>query len=91
MSVSQGAYVRAEPLHLRALAIKEKALGPDHPTTATSLNNLALLYVNQGAYAKAEPLYLRALAINEKALGSNHPITLRVRENLERCRKALSN
>ena len=27
----------------RALAIREKALGPDHPDTATSLNNLAVL------------------------------------------------
>ena len=28
---SQGAYAKAEPLYLRALAIREKALGPDHP------------------------------------------------------------
>ena len=28
----------------RALAIREKALGPDHPDVATSLNNLAVLY-----------------------------------------------
>ena len=87
----QGAYAKAEPLHLRALAIREKALGPDHPDTAQSLNNLALIYAKQGAYAKAEPLHLRALAIMEKALGSNHPSTIEVRENLEQCRKALGN
>ena len=86
---NQGAYAKAEPLYLRALAIREKALGPDHPDTATSLNNLAGLYASQGAYAKAEPLYLRALAIFEKTLGSNHPNTIKVRENLEQCRKAL--
>ena len=51
----------------------EKALGPDHPDVAQSLNNLALLYVNQGRYADAEPLYKRSLAINEKALGPDHP------------------
>ena len=34
----------AEPLYQRALAIKEKALGPNHPDVATSLNNLAELY-----------------------------------------------
>jgi hypothetical protein len=28
----------------RALAIAEKVSGPEHPDTATSLNNLALLY-----------------------------------------------
>ena len=85
---SQGAYAKAEPLYIRAMAIKEKALEPVHPDTATSLNNLAFLYYNQGAYAKAEPLYIRALAIFEKTLGSNHPNTIKVRENLEQCRKA---
>jgi len=33
----------AQPLFERALAISEKALGPDHPDTATSLDKLALL------------------------------------------------
>ncbi len=34
----------AEPLYKRALAIWEKALGPEHPHVAASLNNLAELY-----------------------------------------------
>ena len=38
---AMGAYGKAEPLHQRALAIREKALGPAHPDTAQSLNNLA--------------------------------------------------
>ena len=33
------AYAQARPLHERALAIWEKALGPDHPGIARSLNN----------------------------------------------------
>ena len=70
---SQGQYAKAEPLYERALAIWEKALGPEHPDVATSLNNLAVLYDDQGQYAKAEPLYQRALAIREKALGPEHP------------------
>ncbi len=69
----QGRYAEAEPLYRRSLAIREKALGPDHPDTAVSLNNLALLYGNQGRYAEAEPLYQRSLAIREKALGPDHP------------------
>jgi hypothetical protein len=40
---TQGHYAAAEPLYERSLAIKEKALGPDHPDVATSLNNLATL------------------------------------------------
>ena len=57
----------------RALAISEKALGPEHPEVATALNNLAVIYRAQGRYAEAEPLYNRALAISEKALGPEHP------------------
>jgi len=52
---AQGAYPKAEPLFVRALAIREKALGPMHPLVANTLNNLARLYQAQGASPKAEP------------------------------------
>ena len=39
-----GDYAKAEPLYQRALKIDEKALGPDHPRHAPSLNDLAGLY-----------------------------------------------
>ena len=39
--VPQGEYDEAKPLYERAIAIDEKALGPDHPGVATDLNNLA--------------------------------------------------
>ena len=55
-----------------SLAIREKALGSDHPDVAVSLDNLAGLYQAQGRYAEAEPLYKRSLAINEEALGPDH-------------------
>ena len=38
---TQGTYARAEPLLVRALEIREKALRPTHPDVAQSLNNLA--------------------------------------------------
>jgi tetratricopeptide (TPR) repeat protein len=59
---SYGAYLRARPLFERALAIREKALGPEHLDTATSLNNLAGLLQDQGELASARPLLERALA-----------------------------
>src|SRR6185295_12837634 len=65
---AQGAYVQAEQLYARALAIFEQALGPDHPLVATSLNNLAGLYQAQGAYTKVEPLLARAANIAERRL-----------------------
>ncbi len=69
----QGRYAEAEPLYQRSLAIREKALGPEHSDVAQSLNNLAALYDAQGRYADAEPLHKRALAIWEEALGPDHP------------------
>ena len=41
---SHGRYSDAEPLFLQALDIRRSQLGHDHPDTASSLNNLALLY-----------------------------------------------
>ena len=81
---NQGRYAEAEPLYKRSLAIREKALGPDHPDVAQSLNNLAVLYVDQGRYADAEPLYKRSLAIREKALGPDHPDVAIALNNLAR-------
>jgi tetratricopeptide (TPR) repeat protein len=75
-------YADAEPLYKRSLAIGEKALGPEHPDVATTVNNLALLYKNQERYADAEPLYWRALAIYEKALGPEHPHVAAALNNL---------
>ena len=69
-------YAEAEPLYRQALAIREAALGPDHPDTAQSLNNLAVLLRIQGhLYGEAEELPRRALAIREAALGPDHPET----------------
>ena len=79
---SQGQYAKAEPLNQRALAIREQALGSDHPDVALSLNNLAGLYRSQGLYAKATPLVQRALAIFEQALGPEHPDVARSLNNL---------
>ncbi len=76
------AYAEARPLYERALAINEKVLGPDHPDTALSLNNLALLLQDQDEFAAARPLHERALAIREKALGPDHPDTAESLNNL---------
>jgi CHAT domain-containing protein/Tfp pilus assembly protein PilF len=66
-------YGKAEPLYQRALAIKEKVLGPEHPDVASSLYSLASLYVERGDYTKAEQFFQRARVIREKALGPEHP------------------
>ncbi len=69
----QGRYSEAEPYAKEALRLGTEELGPNDPTTALLLNDLALIYQAQGRYAEAEPLYQRALAIDETALGPEHP------------------
>ena len=46
---SQGRYDEAAPLYRRALEAKERTLGPEHPKTLTSVNNLAWLRLELGA------------------------------------------
>ena len=75
-------YGEAEPLYQRALAISERLQGPDHPNTASNLNNLAVLYMNHGKYEQAEPLLQRAVAIRERVLGRDHPDTAQSFDNL---------
>ncbi len=79
---TQGRYEKAEPYYDKALEIRRRVLGEDHPSTATSYNNLALLYKTQGRYEEAEPYYEKALEIRRSILGENHPNTAGSYNNL---------
>lgn len=57
----------------RALEIREKVLGKDHPEVATTLDTVAFFYFSMGDYVKCESLLQRALEIKEKKLEPNHP------------------
>ena len=63
-----GHFAAALPYSQRALAIDEKALGPNHPSIAIRLNNLGTLLQAMGDYEAALPFIKRALNIDEKAL-----------------------
>jgi tetratricopeptide (TPR) repeat protein len=80
----QGDLAGARPLHERALAIREKVLGAEHPGTALSLNCLANVLQDLGQLDKAEPLFLRAIAVGDKALGVEHPLTRRYQSHYAR-------
>ncbi|HEU5230275.1 MAG TPA: tetratricopeptide repeat protein, partial [Ktedonobacteraceae bacterium] len=69
-------------LSQRALAIRKRVLGSEHPDIAASLNGLANIYCGQGRYTKAESLYRRALHIQELRLGQHHPKTGQTLHNL---------
>ncbi len=68
---SQGRTSKAAPLYQRSLAIREKALGPQHPDVAQSLENYAGLLRETGRSEEAEELEARAKAIRAKHAEQN--------------------
>ncbi len=73
---------RAEGSFRRGLAIKEKALGPDHPEVARMLGNLAEQLTQLGRPKDAIALLHRALDIKIKANGRGHVLTAYTLHNL---------
>jgi tetratricopeptide (TPR) repeat protein len=67
-----------EPL----LADRERVLGPDHPGTLASRNDLAGAYREAGRAAEAIVLFERTLADRERVLGPDHRDTLQSRNDL---------
>ena len=59
-----------------------RMLGPDHPDTLASVNNLAIACQEAGRKAEAVRLHERALAGRVRVLGPEHPDTLASRNNL---------
>ena len=50
---AQGKLAEAEPHYQRTLTILEKSLGPEHPSVASALNNLASLLSAQVGYCSS--------------------------------------
>ncbi|TVQ18806.1 MAG: tetratricopeptide repeat protein [Leptolyngbya sp. DLM2.Bin15] len=69
----QGLYAEAEPWYKDCFSVVRSLLGEQHPSVATSLNNLAGLYDSQGRYELAEPLLQQALDLRRSLLGEQHP------------------
>jgi CHAT domain-containing protein/tetratricopeptide (TPR) repeat protein len=73
---------QALDLAARAFAIRERTLGPNHPLTAESVNNLGAVHWALKEYGLALPLFKRALEIKEKTIGPEHPDTGTAHNNL---------
>ncbi|MDR0882681.1 MAG: tetratricopeptide repeat protein, partial [Candidatus Adiutrix sp.] len=72
----QGDYQGASLLYQQGLDLLTKSVGPEHPSTLTSLSNLAATYRDLGDYARALELDQKALEARERILGPEHPDTL---------------
>src|SRR5262249_22814679 len=65
-----------------ALATRKARLGPDHPDTLESTNDLGTAYRASGQLAKALPLLEEMLEKTKAKLGQGHPGTLTSVNNL---------
>jgi len=78
----QGRWTEAEKLFVQVIETSKTALGPEHPSTLTSMANLASTYRNQGRWTEAEKLEVQVIETRKTALGPEHPDTLASMWNL---------
>jgi tetratricopeptide (TPR) repeat protein len=71
-----GVYPEAQRQWERAVELRRRILGPDHPDTLTTMNDLANAYRVQSAYKQAEPLFTKVLETRGRVLGVENPATL---------------
>ncbi|KAL9134141.1 MAG: hypothetical protein Q9175_004673, partial [Cornicularia normoerica] len=80
--LQQGKLAEAESMYQRAWTGYEKAFGPDHISTLSTVNNLGVIYRQQGKLTEAESMNQLAWTGREKALGPDHISTLETVHNL---------
>jgi eukaryotic-like serine/threonine-protein kinase len=71
-----GLYPDAQPHLERAVELRTREQGPEHPDTLTAMSDLADLYLDQGKFAAALALQTRVLQSRRRILGLEHPATL---------------
>ncbi|MHC4992134.1 MAG: tetratricopeptide repeat protein [Planctomycetota bacterium] len=77
-----GKYDAARPHAERALAVRRRELGDEHPATLASMVDLANVVAAQGHEKEAGRLYEEALEIRRRVLGEDDPNTLTSLHNL---------
>jgi serine/threonine protein kinase len=73
---SLGLYSQAQPLLERALDTRRRLLGPEHPDTLRSMDQMARNLERQGHYVEAEKLVRETLDARRRVLGPEHPDTI---------------
>jgi tetratricopeptide (TPR) repeat protein len=94
---SEGRYKEAEELQMQVMQTMKRVLGEEHPSTLTSMANLASTYWNQGRWKEAEELGVQVMQTMKRVLGNEHPDTLITMHNLAfslqsqaRCKEAVA-
>lgn len=73
---------------MRALKIREQVLDKNHPSLATSYNNLAMIYLDLKDYESACQYGEKALTLLQHLFPNGHPNLDAAKRNLERIKKS---
>ena len=74
---------------MQVMETSKTKLGADHPSTLTSMANLASTFWNQGRWEEAEKLDVQVMETRKTKLGADHPDTLTTINNLAYTWKSL--
>jgi tetratricopeptide (TPR) repeat protein len=77
-----GEYDKAIEYYEKSLKIQLVTLGENHPSTATTYNNIGSAWKSKGEYDKAIEYYEKSLKIQLATLGENHPDTATTYNNI---------
>ncbi|KAL5359328.1 hypothetical protein BJX96DRAFT_183673 [Aspergillus floccosus] len=72
----EGRYNEAEKFLVQVMTTREQVLGPKHPDTLTSVDDLISTFWNQGRVKEAEELQVQVMETRKEMLGPEHPHTL---------------
>jgi tetratricopeptide (TPR) repeat protein len=71
-----GLYPQAQQQMERAVELRRRVLGEQHPDTLTSMHQLAGLYIFEGKHQPAEQLFAKVIEARRRTLGPKHLDTL---------------
>jgi len=77
-----GRYNEADISFEQVMKTCRRVLGKEHPSTLTSMANLASTYSHQGRWKEAEELEVQVMETRKRVLGAEHPDTLTSMTNL---------
>lgn len=75
-------FAEAEVQLERALELRRRALGPEHPETLNTMQELGLVYGQRGKYAAADSMLMKVLEARRRAGGSEDIKTIGVLNDL---------
>ncbi|KAK4175075.1 hypothetical protein QBC36DRAFT_190768, partial [Triangularia setosa] len=80
--LGRGRWGEAEKLQVQVMEARKTKIEADHPSTLTSMANLASTYRNQGRWEEAEKLFVQVMETRKTKLGADHINTLTSMANL---------